>query len=124
MKLVSNLLVAVNNAAAAEAMALADRAGLDRDQVARLVAVSSGSSRQWETRAPQMAARRYAPAIGAVATLEAVLEVIDDTARTLGAATPLYDLARASYARALAEGRGGDDIACLFEDARAAPLKA
>ena len=57
MKFVANLLVAIRNIAAAEAMVLADAAGLDPDLVVRLAGAGAGASRMFGMRAPMMAAR-------------------------------------------------------------------
>ena len=55
MKLVANLLVAVHNAAAAEALLLAERAGLDLQDVLTAVGDGAGGSRMLQIRGPLMA---------------------------------------------------------------------
>ena len=57
MKFVANHLVAIHNVASAEAMLLAERAGLDLDQVIEMVAPGAGGSRMFQMRAPMMAKR-------------------------------------------------------------------
>ncbi|HET7382162.1 MAG TPA: NAD(P)-dependent oxidoreductase, partial [Pseudolabrys sp.] len=55
MKYVANLLVAINNVAAAEAMVLGMKAGLDPRMIVDLVQAGAGNSRVFELRAPMMA---------------------------------------------------------------------
>ena len=51
MKFIANHLVAIHNAAAAEAMVLAMKAGLDADRVVEVIASGAGTSRMFELRA-------------------------------------------------------------------------
>ena len=62
VKLVNNLLVAINIAATAEAMALGLKAGVDVDLMIKAIATGSGGSTQFAIRAPWMAQRRFLPA--------------------------------------------------------------
>ena len=62
MKFVANHLVAIHNVAAAEAMILAERAGLDPKMVVDMVGPGAGGSRMFQMRAPMMVARVYEPA--------------------------------------------------------------
>src|SRR5262249_28251673 len=59
MKYVANLLVAINNVAAAEAMVLGMKSGLDPRLVLDMVASGAGTSRVFELRAPMMVKGRY-----------------------------------------------------------------
>src|SRR5207248_4474300 len=52
MKFVANHLVAIHNVAAAEAMVLAMKAGLDPHRVVEVVGSGAGTSRVFELRAP------------------------------------------------------------------------
>ena len=54
MKFVANHLVAIHNVATAEAMVLAERAGLDPKMVVDLVGPGAGGSRMFQMRAPMM----------------------------------------------------------------------
>jgi NAD-binding of NADP-dependent 3-hydroxyisobutyrate dehydrogenase/NAD binding domain of 6-phosphogluconate dehydrogenase len=60
LKLVANLLVAVHNVAGAEALVLAERAGLDLATVLAAVGDGAGTWRMFEVRGPAMAAQDYA----------------------------------------------------------------
>src|SRR6266568_7810602 len=69
VKLVNNLLVAINIAATAEAMTLGLKAGVDVDAMIKAVASGSGGSTQFGIRAPWMAQRRFKPIQGSPALL-------------------------------------------------------
>src|ERR1700744_5495355 len=62
MKFVANHLVAINNVATAEAMILAQRAGLDPQMVVDMVGPGAGGSRMFQMRAPMMVQGVYEPA--------------------------------------------------------------
>ena len=62
MKFIANHLVAIHNVATAEAMVLAERAGLDPKMVVDMVGPGAGSSRMFQLRAPMMVERVYEPA--------------------------------------------------------------
>src|SRR5207244_12924479 len=70
VKLVNNLLVAINIAATAEAMALGLKAGVDVDLMIKAIATGSGGSTQFGIRAPWMAQRRFLPAQGTAPALQ------------------------------------------------------
>jgi 3-hydroxyisobutyrate dehydrogenase len=59
MKLVNNLLVAVNGLAAAEAMVLGTKAGLDPKAIVEVIPKSAGDSWMFRNRAPQMVSRDF-----------------------------------------------------------------
>src|SRR5207248_4945707 len=68
MKYIANLLLAVHTVAAAEAMALARRSGLDLSLVQQTLDTSIASSAIWKQRGPLMAERAWSPAPGPVRT--------------------------------------------------------
>src|SRR6516162_7672513 len=70
VKLVNNLLVAINIAATAKAMALGLKAGVDVDLMIKAIATGSGGSTQFGIRAPWMAQRRFLPAQGTAPALQ------------------------------------------------------
>ncbi|NWF55898.1 MAG: NAD(P)-dependent oxidoreductase [Syntrophaceae bacterium] len=59
MKLVNNLLVAVNGLAVAEAMTLGKRAGLNPQAILEIIPKSAGDSWMFRNRAPQMVSRDF-----------------------------------------------------------------
>jgi 3-hydroxyisobutyrate dehydrogenase-like beta-hydroxyacid dehydrogenase len=91
MKFVANLLVAIHNVAAAEAMVLANAAGLDPDLVVQLAGAGAGASRMFDMRAPMMAARSYTPATMRVSTWQKDMDIIGAFARDLGVTLPLFE---------------------------------
>jgi L-threonate 2-dehydrogenase len=90
MKFIANHLVAIHNAAAAEAMVLAMKAGLDADRVVEVIGSGAGTSRMFELRAPMMAANTYLPATARLAIFKKDLTVIGDFASGLTCPTPLW----------------------------------
>jgi len=59
MKLVNNLLVAVNGLAVAEAMVMGKKAGLDPQAILEIIPNSAGDSWMFRNRAPQMVSRDF-----------------------------------------------------------------
>ena len=80
LKYIANLLLAVRTVAAAEAMELARRSGLDLDLVQRTLDDSIGSSASWRQRGPLMRDRAWSPAPGPITTLHPILQQIEDCA--------------------------------------------
>jgi putative dehydrogenase len=114
MKYIANHLVAIHNVASAEAMILAEKAGLDLDVVVRCIGDGAGASRMFQMRAPLMARTAYEPATMKMSIWQKDMDTIRDFARGLGVPTPLFDLTRPIYDRGLAEGRGEEDTASVF----------
>ena len=115
MKFVANHLVAIHNVASAEAMLLAERAGLDLDQVIEMVAPGAGGSRMFQMRAPMMAKRSYEPATMRISTWKKDMAIIAEFASELGCETPLFTTTQPVYAQAMAMGLGDQDTAAVFE---------
>ncbi len=113
LKIVANLLVTVHNLAAAEALVLAEQAGLDLAMVLTAVGDGAGTSRMFEVRGPAMAARDYAqPGIRAQ-VYDKDIAIIAAFAAELRSPTPLFSLASAFYQAALAQGHGDDDTSSV-----------
>src|SRR6266852_4567225 len=115
MKFVANHLVAIHNVASAEAMVLAERAGLDLNQVIEMIAPGAGGSRMFQIRAPMMAKRSYEPATMRISTWKKDMAIIAEFASELGCETPLFTTTQPVYARAMAMGLGDQDTAAVFE---------
>jgi 3-hydroxyisobutyrate dehydrogenase len=113
MKFVANHLVAIHNVAAAEAMVLAMKAGLDPRLTVEVVASGAGTSRVFELRAPMMAANNYLPATMRSTTWKKDLTVIGEFASSVGCPTPLFGLAATLHAATLAMGHGEEDSAAV-----------
>lgn len=114
MKCVANLLVAVHTLAAAEAMVLSTKAGLDPEMVMKVITPSIAGSTMFAVRAPMMAARRYEPPMGSIHSVQEFIPLINALAKEVSSPTPLLDVAVRYYDRAAAGGRGEQDIASLF----------
>ena len=121
VKLVNNLLVAINIAATAEAMALGLKAGVDVPLMIKAIATGSGGSTQFGIRAPWMADRRFQPVQGDVPTLQHYFGMIDDMAKEVGVATPLLDAVVPLYQRFVDMGLGGQDVAAMVDVIGAMP---
>ena len=114
LKLIANLLVAVNNVATAEALALARRAGLDLGQTCELLGAGAAGSRILALRGPMMARDAYEPATMKLDVWAKDLSLIEAFARHEGARTPLFDATLPLYAAALQAGLGKQDTAAGF----------
>ena len=123
MKFVANHLVAIHNVATAEAMILAERAGLDPKMVVDMVGPGAGGSRMFQMRAPMMVKRVYEPATMKVSTWKKDMAIIAEFADELGCTTPLFTLTQPVYAEALAMGLGDQDTAAVFEVLKKAIVK-
>ena len=122
VKLINNLLVAINIAATAEAMALGLKAGVDVPLMIKAIATGSGGSTQFGIRAPWMAERRFQPVQGAGAgALQHYFDMIGDMADQLGVATPILDCVIPLYQRFMDMGFGGDDVARMVDVFSALP---
>jgi 3-hydroxyisobutyrate dehydrogenase len=124
VKLVNNLLVAIHIAAAAEAMALGLKAGVDVDLMIKAIANGSGGSTQFGIRAPWMAQRKFNPVQGSAATLAHYFDLIADWADRTGTATPLLDRAVELYRRCIDMGLGENhDIAIMVDVINSLPRR-
>jgi L-threonate 2-dehydrogenase len=115
MKFVANHLVAIHNVATAEAMVLAERAGLDPQMVVDLVGPGAGGSRMFQMRAPMMVKRTYEPATMKVSTWKKDMAIIAEFAEDVGCETPMFTLTQPVYTEAMAMGLGDQDTASVFE---------
>ena len=113
LKLVANLLVALHSVAAAEALHLARRAGLDPAVALEVLVGSAAGSRMLELRGPLMVRGEY-PAQMKLDLFMKDLHLIQDAAAAAGAALPLTDTAERLYAAAAGTGHGGEDLAVVL----------
>jgi 3-hydroxyisobutyrate dehydrogenase len=123
VKLVNNLLVAINIAATAEAMALGLKAGVDVDLMIKAIATGSGGSTQFGIRAPWMAQRRFLPAQGTAPALQHYFDMISDFADSIGVATPMLDRATELYDKFMEMDFGEKDVAAMVDVIGALPRK-
>ena len=114
MKYIANHLVAIHNVASAEAMILAEQAGLDLDVVVKCIGDGAGASRMFQMRAPLMAHVTYEPATMKMSIWQKDMDTIRDFARDLKVATPIFDATRPIYDQGLKQGRDNEDTASVF----------
>jgi len=112
LKLVANLLIALHSAAAAEALSLARRAGLDLDVALDVLSASAAASRMLEVRGPLIIRGDFPPQMKLDLFMKD-LHLIQAAAAGVGAPLPLTDVAERLYAAAHAAGRGGEDLAAV-----------
>lgn len=115
MKFVANLLVAVHNVAAAEAIALAQRSGLEFPASLTALLDGAGASKMLEVRGPAMLERHYLPGAMRMGLFDKDLKLISDHATASGARTPLFTASLDVYRQGIEEGLIEEDTAAVFE---------
>jgi 3-hydroxyisobutyrate dehydrogenase-like beta-hydroxyacid dehydrogenase len=113
LKYIANLLVTIHNLSTAEAVVLAQKAGIDPAMMIEVVGEGAGASRMLAVRGPMMVAGRYDEPTMKLDVYQKDLEIIAAFAREVGAPTPLFSASAVFYAAALAEGRGKQDTAAI-----------
>jgi 3-hydroxyisobutyrate dehydrogenase-like beta-hydroxyacid dehydrogenase len=113
LKFVANLLVAIHNVAAAEALVLAMKAGLDPALTFKVVSAGAGSSRMLQVRGPMMVKGDYSQALMKLGVWQKDMTIIADFARAAGAPTPLFSATAPLYTAAVADGRQAEDTAAV-----------
>jgi 3-hydroxyisobutyrate dehydrogenase-like beta-hydroxyacid dehydrogenase len=111
MKYVANLLVAIHNVAAAEALVLAMKAGIDPALAFKVLSAGAGSSRMLQVRGPMMVAGEYSRALMKLGVWEKDMRIIADFAREAGCPTPLFETTASIYTAATAAGESQDTAA-------------
>jgi len=114
LKLIANLLVALHSAAAAEALAMARRAGLDLDLVLDVLGNGAAGSRMLTVRGPLIIKDEF-PAQMKLDLFMKDLHLIQDAAREIGTPLPLTDVAERLYAEVHAAGHGAEDLAVVVK---------
>jgi putative dehydrogenase len=91
MKFAANLLVAIHNVAAAEAMVLAMKSGLDPALSYKVLTDGAGNSRMFQVRGPMMVKGDYSSDVTMkLAVWQKDMNVIADFAKAHGCPTPLF----------------------------------
>lgn len=112
LKLIANLLVGVHSAAAAEALNMARRAGLELPLALDVLSKSAATSRMLEVRGPMMVRDEF-PAQMKLDLFMKDLHLIQEAAATVGAAVPLTDVSERLYAAAMEAGHASEDLAVV-----------
>lgn len=108
VKVLNQLLCGVHIAAAAEAMALAAKSGLDGGTILRILGGSAAASWMLNDRGPRML-EAEPPVRSAVDIFVKDLGLVLDAGRGARAATPLAATAHQLFLAASGQGRGADD---------------
>ena len=113
MKFIANLLVTIHNVAAAEALVLGMKSGLDPELVLDVVSDGAGSSRMFEVRGPMMVAGNYDQATMKMDIYQKDINIINAFANGLQCPTPLMSAASEIYKMGLAQGLAKQDTASV-----------
>lgn len=113
MKLTANLLVAIHNVSAAEALTFARKAGLDAATALRVLSDGAGDSRMLRVRGPLMVKEDYAQATIRVEIWQKDMDIIARHAAAIGAPTPLFLATAPLYTAAMASGYATHDTAAV-----------
>ena len=112
VKMINQLLAGVHIAAAAEALTLAAKVGLDLQTVFDVIRVSAGSSWMFENRGPHIVDGDYTPR-SAVNIFVKDLGIVTGEAADAGGSTPLTEAALALFSQASEAGFGLEDDAAV-----------
>jgi 3-hydroxyisobutyrate dehydrogenase len=124
MKFVANLLVSVHNVAAAEAIVLGVKSGLEAERILEVISSGAGTSKIFELRGPMMAKGVYTPPTATMHVLQKDSAIIAAFADSLGVDTPMLDTAAPLYDEAEALGYAEEDVGAVHAVlARRAGLK-
>jgi L-threonate 2-dehydrogenase len=115
MKYIANLLVTIHNLSTAEAVVLAQKAGLDPSEMLEVVGDGAGSSRMLQVRGPRMVSGDYDDPGMKLDVYQKDLAIIEEFANDVGAPTPLFSQSAMFHRAALAMGRDKQDTAAIAE---------
>jgi len=116
LKTVNQLLCGVHTAAAAEALALAARLGLDLDRTVEVLGSGAASSFMLADRGPRMAAQLQSgspPLRSRMDIIDKDMGLVAELARSVGVPVPVAAAAGQLWATAMANGLSADDDSAL-----------
>jgi L-threonate 2-dehydrogenase len=114
VKIINQLLAGVHIAAAAEAMALGLREGVDAEALYDVITHSAGNSWMFENRVPHILKGDYTP-LSAVDIFVKDLGLVLDTARRTKFPLPLSAAAHQMFMMASSAGHGGEDDSAVIK---------
>ncbi|MCS6765580.1 MAG: NAD-binding protein [Candidatus Protistobacter heckmanni] len=114
VKIINQLLAGVHIAAAAEAMALGLREGVDPRDLYEVISNSAGNSWMFSNRMPHVLDADYTP-LSAVDIFVKDLGLVLDTARASKFPLPLASTAHQMFMQASSAGHGGEDDAAVIK---------
>ena len=112
-KLATNLVVALNTAAVAEALVLGVKGGLDPQALLDILKDSAAASKMVDVRGPLMVEHRFDPQMKLDLFMKDFRLMLEEAQR-LGVALPLTSLTQQICTATVAAGRGGEDLAALI----------
>ena len=114
-KLANQLIVSTTLLAIAEALALAERLGIDPSAIPEALRGGFADSAPLQIFGPRMAAARDpGPPVSALATMMKDIEMVLAAAHASGVDLPLIERVAARYGAIIADGRGGEDLPVLM----------
>lgn len=120
LKFIANYLVAIHNAAAAEALVLAEKSNLNLKMVLEAIGDSAGQSRMWQVRGPRMVASDYSPMMS-MHLWQKDMGIISEFVADADAPSAVFDQARALYTLAYQAGYGDSDSAVIHRLLKSLP---
>ena len=114
VKLVANLLVGVHSLAAAEALTMARKAGVDLTRALDVLTSGAAGSRMLDVRGPMIVDERFHAQMKLDLFMKD-LHLIQDAARAVGAPIPLTDVSERLYAAAVDAGHGAEDLSVVVK---------
>ncbi|MDQ0000728.1 NAD(P)-dependent oxidoreductase [Pseudarthrobacter sulfonivorans] len=116
VKLVNNLLAAINSAAVAESIRFTKGLGLDPERVLNLIEHGAAASWMLSERGPRMVQPRAERDFGTHTSILAKdTSLIEVVAAENGTAVPLLKIVRAQFAQAIELGWAGEDDSCIVD---------
>jgi 3-hydroxyisobutyrate dehydrogenase len=113
-KAINQILVSVHNVAAAEAMLLAAKGGLDLRTMYDLIKNSAGDSWMFQHRAMRMIERDFSPR-GILGILLKDTKIVNEMAESLDLVLPMVNLAQQLYQAGVNSGWGDEDDAAIVK---------
>jgi 3-hydroxyisobutyrate dehydrogenase-like beta-hydroxyacid dehydrogenase len=111
-KLATNLLVALNTAALAEALVLGAKGGLEPGVLVEILRESAGASKMVDVRGPLMASRRFDAQMKIDLFLKDFKLMLEEGKR-LGVPLPLTSITQQLTTATATAGRGNEDLAAI-----------
>jgi L-threonate 2-dehydrogenase len=115
VKMINQLMVCVHNAIAAEALALGEKAGLDKAMLLEVITQSAGNSWILSNRGPRMVSEQFSPPKSALNILVKDLGFVIDTANSMGHPLILGSVTHQLYKMASLKGWGHLDDSILIK---------
>lgn len=113
-KLCANMLVAINIASAAEALAFGAKLGIPPEQLVAALKDGAGASLQFSARAGRMVHGDWHQVMGSTALLAKDIELIAARGQEETCPMPILNAAARIYDKALTDGYGPKDVAAIY----------